>query len=257
MIGLVRAELLKARATRSVWGLAATGVAFAVAWAVVDVLVLMPLSGGSGPADGKIRDAYSMAQQGYLLALILGIVVMAGEYRHKTITWAFLATPRRGAVITAKLVACGVIGLALGVASALLTGIVVAVLLTAAGRPAGAPGIPFVLAGSVLSTALWGVFGAALGALIRNQVAAITVAFLWFFYAEWFLVMLAPAVGRWVPTGVAKSVSGWSRDGMVGFDGQPVPGALLPVWAGGLVFLGYALAAAFAARVVSVRRDVT
>jgi hypothetical protein len=101
------------------------------------------------------------------------------------------------------------------------------------------------------------VFGAALGALIRNQVAAITVAFVWFLYAEWFLIMLVPSVGRWVPTGAAKAVSGWSRDGMVGFDGKPVPGDLLPVWAGGLVFLGYTLAAAVAARLISVRRDVT
>jgi ABC-2 type transport system permease protein len=260
MIDLVRAELLKARSTRSIWGLVIIGVAFCVAWAAAYVLVLMDL--GDAPASAErvrrqVQDAYSMAQQGYLLALILGIVMMAGEYRHQTITWAFLVSPRRGQVIMAKLAAGGLVGLALGIAAAVVTTIVTAILLAATGKPVGTPALPLVLLGSVLSTALWAVFGASLGALIRNQVAATTVAFVWFFYIEWFLVMLAPSIGRWVPTGTAKALSGWSRDGMTGFDGQPIPGDLLPPWSGGLVFLGYALLAALAARLLTLRRDVT
>jgi ABC-2 type transport system permease protein len=256
VIDLVRAELFKARATRSVWGLAALAVAFCLLWAVLDVLVFMDLGDGV-VTDRSIRDAYGMAQQGYLLVLILGIVVTAGEYRHRTITWAFLATPRRGRVITAKLAACGLLGLLIGVAAAVVTGAATAALLAATGRPLLAPGVAPVLAGSVLATGLWGVLGAALGVLVRNQVAATVIAFVWFFYAEWLLVQLLPEVGRWVPTGAAKAIIGYSREGLVDFSGQPVPGELLPVWAGAALLLGYAFAAAFAAHRVTVRRDVT
>ena len=247
MNGLVAAELLKIRSTRSSWVLAAVAVVFCLMWASVDVLVL-PFE---GPVDRQVEDAYGMAQQGYLLVLILGVLVAAGDYRHQTITWALLGTPRRGRVITAKLLACAVAGLAVGVAAAAATGGLTAVLLAVSGRPVLTAGVPLVLLGSVLGTTLWCVFGAALGALLRNQVLAVGVAFVWFFYAEWFLVMLLPEVGRWTPTGAAKAVAGWHRTGM------PVAGELLPMWAGGLVFLGYALAAAVLARVVSVRRDVT
>lgn len=81
------------------------------------------------------------------------------------------------------------------------------------------------------------------------QVAAVVVAFGWFYHAEWFLVMLLPAVGRWTPTGAAKAVSGWTPIDLAG--------PLLPMWAGGLVFLGYTVVAAAVAAGVSVRRDVT
>jgi ABC-2 type transport system permease protein len=84
-----------------------------------------------------------------------------------------------------------------------------------------------------------------------NQFAAAVAAFLWFYYAEWLLVSVVPAVGRWTPTGAAKALSGWTRDAM------PVPGSLLPVWAGGLVFLAYAGAATALALATTTRRDIT
>jgi ABC-type transport system involved in multi-copper enzyme maturation permease subunit len=247
MNGLVAAELLKVRATRSTWVLAAVAVVFCLAWASVDVLVF-PFD---RPADQQVEDAYSMAQQGYLLVLILGVLVAAGDYRHQTITWAMLVTPRRGRVITGKLLACAVVGLVVGLVAAAATVGLTAVLLAVSGRPVMTAGVPLVLLGSVLGTTLWCVFGAALGALLRNQVLAVGVAFVWFLYAEWFLVMLLPEVGRWTPTGAAKAVAGWHRTGM------PVAGELLPMWAGGAVFLGYALVAAAVAGAVSVRRDIT
>lgn len=243
---LVAAELLKVRSTRSAWVLAVVAVVFCLMWAAVDVLVF-PFDG----SDQQVEDAYGMAQQGYLMVMILGVLVAAGDYRHQTITWALLVTPRRGRVITAKLLSCAVFGLVLGVAAALATGALTAVLLAASGHPVLTAGVPLVLLGSVLGTTLWCVFGAALGALLRNQVLAVGVAFVWFFYVEWFLVSLLPEVGRWTPTGAAKAAAGWHGAGL------PMAGELLPMWAGGLVFLGYALVAAALARAVSVRRDIT
>ena len=237
----IAAELYKARSTRSTWWLGAGAAALCVAWAVVDVLLWL-----GDRTDRDVEAAYSMAQQGYLFALVIGMLLVAGEYRHRTVTWVLLVTPRRERVIAAKLVTLGIVGLIVGLVSALVTSVTVYLmtgLFTA--------GVPLALLGSVASTALWTVFGGALGALVRNQTATIVVTVIWFFYVEWLLIAMVPAIGRWTPTGAAKAVSGWTRDAM------PVAGNLLPMWAGGLVFLAYALVVAGLAVVTTTRRDVT
>lgn len=238
---MITAELYKARSTRSVWWLGAVAVAFCVVWAVVDVALWL-----GERTDRDVEAAYSMASQGYLFAMIVGVLLVAGEYRHRTITWVLLMTPRRSRVVMAKLVACGVVGLIVGLVSALAVSVTV---FAATGQ--FTTGVPLALVGSVVSTALWTMFGGALGALVRHQLATVVAAFVWSFYGEWLLVMLVPAVGRWTPTGAAKAVSGWTRDAM------PVAGDLLPRWAGGLVFLAYALVAATLAVLTTTRRDIT
>lgn len=241
MNALIAAELRKAAATRAVWWLTAAAVACCVAWATMQVLVF-------DPAD--VTAAYSMAQQGYPAVMIIGILLVAGEYRHRTVTWAFLVTPRRGRVITAKLLAGGVVGLVVGVLATAVTTPLTVILLSIKDGTVFTAEVPAVLLGSTAGTALWCVFGAAVAALVRNQSASVAVALVWTFYVEWILIMLAPAIGRWTPTGAAKAASGWTRVDL------PTPGELLPVWAGALVFLAYTLVAAVLAR-TTVRRDIT
>lgn len=238
---MIVAELYKARSTRSVWWLAAAAVGFSLVWTVLDVALWL-----GERSDRDVEAAYSMAAQGYLFAMIVGVLLVAGEYRHRTITWAVLVTPRRWHVVVAKLVACAVVGLIVGLTAAVAVSTTV---FATTGLFTG--GVPLALLGSVVSTALWTVFGGALGALVRHQLATVVAAFVWTFYGEWLLVMLVPAVGRWTPTGAAKAVSGWTRDAM------PVAGDLLPTWAGGLVFLAYALGAAVMAVLTTTRRDIT
>ena len=43
-----------------------------------------------------MRDLLSVAGFSGLLALVLGVVVGAGEYRHGTIAWTLLVTPQAG-----------------------------------------------------------------------------------------------------------------------------------------------------------------
>lgn len=243
---LVRAELLKAGSLRSTWALSAAAVVFCVLWVVAQVLILNAEGDAGLPPEQQIQNVYQMAQQGYLFVLVLGILGIAGEHRHQSITWSFLVSPRRERVVAAKLAAYGTLGLGVAVACAAATAAAAAAALAATGQPVTAPGIPLVLLGSVLSTTLYAILGVGLGALIRSQIAAVAVAFFWFFYAEFLLVFFVPEVGRWVPTGAAKAVSGWHLPS----------GDLLPAWAGGTVFLGYALAAAAVGYVITVRRDV-
>jgi ABC-2 type transport system permease protein len=240
---LIRAELTKLRTTRSTWGLGAVAIAFCVLWTVVTALVSSDL-----PDDKQIENIYQSAQQGYLFALIFGILGMSAEYRHQTVTWSFLLTPRRGRVLAAKAVAYGLVAgpiLALTcVAATVATAIGI---LVAQDRPLVTGGVLPVLAGAALGTVLYTGLGLGLGALVRNQVGAIVIAFAWFYYAEFLLVWFLPAVGRWVPSGAAKALSGWHLE----------TGSLLPAWAGGMVMLGYAALLGTAAIALTLRRDVT
>lgn len=241
---LVRAEITKLRATRSTWVLGTIAVLFCVLWTVLTALVF----GDNLPADQQIENVYQNAQQGYLFALIFGILGMAAEYRHQSVTWSFLLTPRRARVLAAKAAAYGLVAGPI-LALACTAGTVAAAIgmLAGQGRPLFTVGVVPVLAGSALATVLYTVIGLSLGALLRHQVGAIAVAFVWFYYAEFLLVWYLPAVGRWVPSGAAKALSGWHLE----------TAALLPAWAGGVVMLGYAALLGTAAAAVALRQDVT
>ena len=47
----------------------------------------------------------SAASFGGVIVLIIGILIMGGEFRHGTVTSTFLISPKRGRVVGAKLVA--------------------------------------------------------------------------------------------------------------------------------------------------------
>ncbi|MEV4381296.1 hypothetical protein [Streptosporangium sp. NPDC049644] len=131
--------------------------------------------------------------------------------------------------------------------SALVTPAAGLVMLGLAGHPAWTPRVPVVLLGSVLSVVLYGLLGVGLGALLRNQVAAVAVALAWFMYADYLLTMPLPGLGRWLPTGAARALGGMNMRG----------GELLPAWGGGLLFAGYVVVIVLAARALTLRRDIT
>lgn len=248
MTGLVGAELDKLRTIRGTWALAALAVLTCLVFTVVAVTVWdTDAQAAVLPADQRLVNIYLMAQQGYVFVLLLGVLGMTGEYRHQTITWAYLTTPVRTRVLVAKAVAHLGAGALIGLAGAAATVVGAAVMLSAAGRDAFAAPVPAVLAGCVLSTAAYTLLGLAIGALVRNQPAALAVAYLWFFYAEWLLVVFLPDIGRWLPSGAAKAMVGWQQSGI----------DLLPAWAGAALLLGYVVAIAAVAQLVTLRRDVT
>ena len=68
-----------------------------------------------------------------LLTLIFGITAVAGEYRRKTITDTYLATPRRGRVIAAKFAVYTAVGAVFGLMLAITAVIATAVAIAANG----------------------------------------------------------------------------------------------------------------------------
>jgi ABC-2 type transport system permease protein len=240
---MIRSELTKLTATRSTWALAAMAGVFCALWTVVSILTI------EEPSGEHIRMAYQNAQQAFLFSLIVGVLGMTGEYRHQTITWSFLASPRRQRVLLAKFAAYGLIaGLGIAAIAAISTAAAATITLGARGFPLATSGLPQVLIGATASTVLYAMLGVSLGALIRHQAAAIAVAFGWFYYAEYLVVWLLPEIGKWVPGGAAKSLIGFSLNGTI---------TLLPAWIGGPVFLGYTILFGALAYALTTRRDVT
>lgn len=200
MTALVAAEFLKLRTIRTAWGLLAASVglsALAVASAVVvGVDTSLDLESARGA-----RDILSVSASGALFVLALGIIMSAGEYRHRTATDTFLTTPRRGRVITAKLLAAVVVGVLFG---ALAAGASVA---TAVGTyrlegltfPMGSVDAWVSVGGAVLYATFFAAIGAATGSMVRNQVVGLVAWLVWFAVVEHLTVGFLPEVGRWLP----------------------------------------------------------
>ena len=105
------------------------------------------------------------------------------------------------------------------------------------------------LLGTMLMSALWAAAGVGLGALVRNQVAAIVGLFAWVFVVEILLFQYLPGVGRYAPGAAGTAMTGDTV-------GDPSI-SLLSAPAGGAVLAGYAIVLVAAGALVTSRRDVT
>ena len=74
----------------------------------------------STPVEG-FRNVMAAASSGGVMLLLIGILVMAGEFRHVTATATFLITPERRRVVAAKIAAAAIVGACVGVVASLLT----------------------------------------------------------------------------------------------------------------------------------------
>jgi ABC-2 type transport system permease protein len=176
MIALVRAELLKLRTLRS------------TAWAAAALLLITLLTAGlaMGDAGGKgfstpaeLRETIlAIGYAAVLFLAVLGANASAGEYRHRTVSQRFLASPGRHRVLLAKLLTYALVGL------------VVALVVTAVGAPLGQAVVsskgftldlgdawPRLVGSIAVATALAGMLGVVVGALTRNPTTAMVVIF--------------------------------------------------------------------------------
>jgi len=174
---------------------------------------------------------------------------MAGEFRHGTATPTFLVTPVRGRVVAAKLAATALAGLAIALVAAVVVLAIALPWLPAKGVqvPLADPGLAARVGGLAAAVALSGVLGTGLGALFRNQFAAVVAGLLlWQGGVEDLVVGVLgrPGLGRWLPQGATAALT--------------APGdATLAMWAGALVLAAYGLVLAVAGGRLVVSRDLT
>ncbi len=240
----MRTEFLKLRTVRSPW----------LVLGAAPLLVVAGISGlivsiGTAPTAAQQSDALAHVGLVSLLTLIFGILAVAGEYRHKTITDTYLSSPHRGQVIAAKLVVYPVL--------AALTGVVAsAVGLIAAAAWWAGKGVPFdwsnahmwvTIGGGIAWNAAFAAIGVGVGALMRSLVGAVAVALAWIALVEGIIGQLIGDFGRWLPFNAGRAL---------GSTATTISPDLLPRWGGGVVLAAYALAFAAVALATTVRRDV-
>jgi ABC-2 type transport system permease protein len=244
---MLTTEWLKLRTVRSTWLLLVA----AQAIVLVGVVGRFTNEDGSGLSPGEVETG-AVAHVGLaaLFTLTLGILAVAGEYRHKTITDTYLAVPRRRRVLGAKL------GVHVGVGAVFgLAGGVTALLAITIWRTFDGTGVDWsntelwrTLAGGIMWNTAFAAIGVGVGALITNVAAAVAAALAWVALAEGVVgQLLGSDLRQWLPFAAGTAlgrISAAVRDG-------------LPQWGAALVLVGWAALFVTAGLRAGVGRDVT
>ena len=217
MSALARSEALKVLTVRTFLWLALANAALVFA-AALSVAVSQSLV--SAEDD---RSAAQTASAAIILALIGGILVMAGEVTHGTITQTLLVTPLRERVFLAKVAVAAGVGFALAVLAEVLTIIIAGVDLHNARG---------VLLGILIAAPLAGALGVGVGAIFQGQGTAIAVCLVWLLVGETFAALLRGDTEKYTPgRSFGSLVSGVleQQEGMLGMVGGGVAAALWTV----------------------------
>jgi hypothetical protein len=248
---LIAAELLKLRGTRSAWlPLIATA-----AYAVLAVVAATSMAGhGGNPAlsAGWLPELMRGSGGPFVdgAVLLTGIILSAGEFRHRTSVITFLGEPRRLRVVAAKLAAAALTGAVVGLAVEALSALTSAVVLSTHHVPLHwtSPGVGAALVTVPPLAALYGILGVSLGLLVRNTAVAVGTALVWALAIEGVLPMLtrAPGLTRWLPGNAAHAVL---------HNASSTPTSLAAGAAAALL-AGYAIILAVAAATATTKREI-
>ncbi len=257
-MSLLKSEWRKLVYVRAHWGLLVGAVVLAGFGTAVTPIILDSNSATFGLAldqQTAVDSVYANAISSYIFAIIIGIMLMSGEFRHGTAVATFLTAPKRGTVLANKL----------GIAA--IGGALVMVLSTGAGIAAGWVTLSFfenvaepssgvflnTMIAAVVSGSILGIVGVAIGTLIRNQMLAITGSLIYLFVVDPILLTLVPEAGKWLPSGLITA--------MLALDIQAPEFGIdtanyLPPLTATLVLLGYGVVFGVVAIATSLRRDI-
>jgi ABC-2 type transport system permease protein len=219
VIDLIRSEWIKFRSVRSTLIMLAAAGVLTVLFAVLianDQRTSMDGYGNLGNVIGGVQVAI-------FLFGTLGVQVIGQEYRFNTIRPTFTAAPWRMQVLVAKLVV-------VAVAAAIVTVVMLAV--SAAIGAAMLPRFEIdsvdhrIIWATVLFAVGWTMYGMALGAIIRQPIAAIVILLIEGLVAEPLLATLLDWTGPWLPFQNGIQMTQRSGD----------PELFRPIFAGGVYF---------------------
>jgi ABC-2 type transport system permease protein len=263
MIRLIRIELLKLRTTRLGYGLLAAGAGLSVLFSVIESS--MAGSGGSN-APGPLYTASGFGAVlsggiwGLLFALVLGVTISTGEYRHKTATLTYLASPNRTRVLLAKIAAASVAGVLFGLLSYLVAGGSALGFTLARGYrvPVSDATMARFGVGHLIAGALLAAIGVGVGELVRSQLAGIVAVFVWTIVIESLLGGLFTSVRPYLPYTAATNLAGTSLGSAAFGPAHGVAGGTpLPFAAATALLVAVAAAFAAVAARTTVPRDIT
>ena len=247
-VRLARAEARKLFTTRAL----PISFAAAIVLTLVSVVLQAATAGRQGtPPLGTDASTYQLLKIGAvpcLVMLIMGILAAGGEFRHRTIVPALLATPRRGRVFAVKVLVIAAVGAAFSaITFGIGLGAVVAELSAQHHLHQLPNGTGSLYAGTVIASTCFGMIGVALGALTRNTLGAIVAVIAWTLLIEQVILQaVVPGIEKWLPTHAAVVLTS-----------PPAAGHPLPVATTSLLLAGYAAALLLIARFTTLKRDIT
>jgi hypothetical protein len=240
MSRLLRAELIKLATTRTFYALAGAAIA-------ISLLITILIASLSEPTKESVLNDVFQNDASTLFIMILAIVGITGEWRHRTITSSLLAAPDRIRFLAAKVLAFAAAGALLSISISIAVAIAGYAIL-------GARDLPIPPLGDVIEqfarnagvAALLGAFGVGVGSLIRNQPTAIVAILIFTFVIDPLLASFAPAVDRYSPVGaLPNAIQGLDPDdvGSPDVDFLPTLAAIaaMATWIGALFAAGGAL----------------
>jgi ABC-type transport system involved in multi-copper enzyme maturation permease subunit len=241
MSGQLRAEMLKQRSTQTTLFLFLAMFGLVALASALHVLAPSPSELASRSHQLEVFEVGTRV--GMLFAALVGAIAITAEIRYGTIRPTFLATPRRGPVIAAKLAVSGLAGLVFGLLAEGLMAAMTTAALALRGIPNQLDSGDYLqlLVGGTAAAALWATIGLGIGALVRNQVGTLVALCAWILLIE-NLLLFVPDVARYAPGAAGLALAGRPDE--------------LPAAAGALMLILYAVAASAGGWLATLRRDV-
>jgi hypothetical protein len=253
MINLIKSEVLKIRSTQ-VW-----------IWMLVLAVVFTGLVSIATSVDavdsyhqGSPVDYYQLftasGQAGFAL-MVLGILGLTTEFRHKTITPTLLATPNRWQLMGGKVASYVVFSVLYSVVCVVINFAVAITWLSIKNVPLEyGHGVAGGVLKAFVSLVLLGVFGLGVGALIRNQAAAMVFGIVYFTVLS-FLLASIPVIRRVYLFEPAGAVAAFTSNGRI--DGRFTDIVILSPLVALAVLVAWCVVVVWGGTMLGLKRDIS
>lgn len=254
MVGLIRAEFRKLGTTQ-VWFWM---LLLCLALAVLGVVATIASQNNDAALALHVRDvmvAPSSADT-YIPLFVLGVLSVTTEYRYQTITPTVLATPSRWRLISAKLITYAAVGVLYALGCLALQLLIALPWLSARNIHVSLGDQVGALLAVFAVLALFALVGLGTGALLRNQIVAVTVGVI-FLLAITPLLLIIPGVKYaypYMPSGAVNSIVTDPNDQSA----RVINGVhLLSPGAGVAVLVAWALVLSILGAGITMNRDIS
>lgn len=207
MKSMIKSELMKLIYLRSNWTLLIVAALFGILNTVATAFAIDNNASGFGfpntETTAGVDSVYANSVGSYIFALIIGILMVTGEFKHGTAIGTFLVAPKRNLVLSAKLFVGAVVGIFVQLISflaSMISGFLYLVSQPNSAEPTISKWWSY-LGAATLSGAVLGIVGIGIGALIKNQAIAITGSLLWLFIVEGLVTAFLPDIGKYLMSG--------------------------------------------------------
>jgi hypothetical protein len=190
------------------------------------------------------------------VVFVLGVLGVTTEFRYQTITPTVLTTPSRWALITAKMICYALTGALFALVCTVVQVLIAIPWLSAKGvhYSFGGDHILNALVAVFLAMVLMGLLGMGFGALVKNQIVAVSVGVIWLLILNQVLVVIpgVRVIYPYTPGGAGNALTTVTGSRHITDHVQ-----LLPQAGGAVVLILWAVIAAVIGASLTMNRDIT